>query len=260
MRSDRPSITARWVAAQRTRLHNRRPASPAGDAAAELRLYRGFGRLLGLAPMRPTAMAMRTSFIDDEVVDALAGGIDQIVIVGAGYDGRALRFSTPGVRWFEVDHPATQPDKQRRLAAAGASTDAISFLAVDLLRDDLSAALDVAGHAADRPTLFICEGLFTYLPNPVGAQLCTTLRARAAAGSGLTANFLVIARRSHPGMMTVLDGVLGRIGEHRQGIYGIDDAQDMLANTGWSPRRQQTSASNPLAGRSHLLLVAADPA
>jgi O-methyltransferase involved in polyketide biosynthesis len=62
------------------------------------------------------------------VVDAIDRGVKQVVILGAGYDGRALRFRTPGVRFFEVDHPATQIDKLRRLAALGVSVAGISFV------------------------------------------------------------------------------------------------------------------------------------
>jgi hypothetical protein len=55
-------------------------------------------------------------------VSALEAGIDQVVVVGAGYDGRALRYSRPGVRWFEVDHPDTQADKRERRLLVGLRT------------------------------------------------------------------------------------------------------------------------------------------
>ena len=65
----------------------------------------------------------RTVFFDDAVLDAIDRGVKQVVILGAGYDGRALRFRTPGVQFFEVDHPATQVDKLRRLAYLGVASD-----------------------------------------------------------------------------------------------------------------------------------------
>jgi hypothetical protein len=51
-------------------------------------------------------MRTRTEFVDAETANALSKGIDQIVILGAGYDGRALRFG-PSARWIEVDRPLT---------------------------------------------------------------------------------------------------------------------------------------------------------
>ena len=63
------------------------------------------------------SLIARTRFFDDRVLAALSAGIRQVVILGAGYDDRALRFRSPGVRFFELDHPATQADKARRLRA-----------------------------------------------------------------------------------------------------------------------------------------------
>jgi methyltransferase (TIGR00027 family) len=126
-----------------TRAKLDRPELPTGDADAELRLYHS----LGWSPLgrRSTQwrqrMARRTAFFDRASLAALKRGVRQIVILGAGYDGRALRFATPGVTWFEVDHPATQSDKRARLAALGAPTHGIAFVPIDLNRDDLVRSL-----------------------------------------------------------------------------------------------------------------------
>jgi hypothetical protein len=63
----------------------------------------------------------RTRFFDGRVLAAISAGTGQVVILGAGYDDRALRFRSPGVRFFELDHPATQADKARRLRALRAA-------------------------------------------------------------------------------------------------------------------------------------------
>ena len=49
------------------------------------------------------------------------------MIVGAGYDGRALRYGGPGIRWWEVDRAGTQTDKRARLARLGIATDAVGL-------------------------------------------------------------------------------------------------------------------------------------
>ena len=53
-------------------------------------------------------LATRVLCFDDQIAKALDGGIDQVVIVGAGYDTRARRLRREGVRFFEVDHPGTR--------------------------------------------------------------------------------------------------------------------------------------------------------
>src|SRR5262249_10528773 len=113
---------ARFVA--RTRATLDRPEVPTGDAAAERRLYESLGRTpLGRGSGRwHERMARRTAFFDRVTLAALDRGVPQVVIVGAGYDGRPLSFATPGVTWFEVDHPATQTDKRARHSAGGAPT------------------------------------------------------------------------------------------------------------------------------------------
>ena len=59
----------------------------------------------------------RTRFIDDQLIEALQDGIDQIVLLGAGFDCRAYRLSgLEHTRVFEVDHPNTQAAKRRCMA------------------------------------------------------------------------------------------------------------------------------------------------
>src|SRR5271166_5534547 len=110
------SRTSQAVALTRAELD--RPHSPAGDPAAQRRLCAG----MTLEPpswLRPSIEA-RTRFVDEQVQAAISAGVRQIVICGAGYDDRALRFKSEGVRFFELDHPVTQADKlQRLLAIAG---------------------------------------------------------------------------------------------------------------------------------------------
>src|SRR5262249_28815188 len=136
VKSDAPSLTAAGVALARASFD--RPAAPTGDPDAELQLARSLladwtreprDRREGSGFVR--FLEVRTRFFDEAVVRAIDAGTHQIVILGAGYDARALRFRTPGVRFFEVDHPATQRDKRDRLHETGASTDGITFVAAD---------------------------------------------------------------------------------------------------------------------------------
>src|ERR1035441_5888448 len=113
-----PSVTARHVAAHR--LGFTRVPAPYGDPAADDALAADVaaGREAPLNRMHDY-LAARTAFFDRIVVAAIGRGVRQIVVGAAGYDGRALRYAKPGVRWFEVDHPATQRDKLTRLERLG---------------------------------------------------------------------------------------------------------------------------------------------
>jgi methyltransferase (TIGR00027 family) len=186
MRTDGASRTALGVAARRLALP--RPSSPTGDPQAEERLAR---HLIEGAPVPAGSgqftgwIAARTKFFDAEVMAALAAHMPQIVIVGAGYDGRALRFRAPGVQFFELDHPLTQRDKRERLAVIGVRSDDVVFVSADFILDDVGKALEAARHVATRPTLFICEGVLRYLPEDAIQSLMQRLAQRAAPGSAL---------------------------------------------------------------------------
>lgn len=145
--------------------------------------------------MRPAAgerltthLTVRTRFFDRQVLDAIADGVQQIVVLGAGYDDRALRFRAPGVRYFEVDHPSTQRDKRRRLGRIGVSAGEISLISVDFRDDDLAAALEGAVHDRSKSTLFLCEGLLIYLNLNVTVRLLEATRSCAAADSRFAAS------------------------------------------------------------------------
>jgi methyltransferase (TIGR00027 family) len=114
----RPSRTSQAVALVRAQMP--RPSSPEGDPDAQELLCRGM-RPTSAYRLRPQILA-RTRFFDDQVMGAISAGVSQVVICGAGYDDRALRFRSTGVRFFELDHPATQTDKARRLRAITSGT------------------------------------------------------------------------------------------------------------------------------------------
>ena len=111
-----------------------------------------------LAFSRVTAdlMALRTATIDAAVRTAMARGTQQVVILGAGLDGRAWRMpELAGVRVYKVDHPATQALKRSRLAALPSPIAGVTFVPLDFERERLDAALAQAGHDRTRPTCWI---------------------------------------------------------------------------------------------------------
>jgi methyltransferase (TIGR00027 family) len=182
------SRTAQGVAVVRAGFPDR-PHTPDGDPHAQRRLCKGMRS--GRASLLREHLLARTRFFDAAVLDALGRGIDQVVIVGAGYDDRALRFRSPGVRFFELDQPATQADKRRRVERLGEDAGGLVFVAADFGRDSVADLLAAAGHDRSRPTLFVCEGLVIYLEESEILELLEALASRSAAGSELAVSLAV---------------------------------------------------------------------
>lgn len=160
-----------------------RPATPNGDLDGEHRLYRGVAGSSAVLPAGHRGdLHLRTRVVDAEVARAIGRGTDQIVLLGAGYDGRALRFAAESVRWFEVDSAALLADKRRRLSALGLAPAGVTWVGLNVEIEDLSAALGAAGHNASRPSLFVAESVLVETTLAVSATVCSTLRT--AGGSG----------------------------------------------------------------------------
>jgi methyltransferase (TIGR00027 family) len=168
----------------------------------------------------------RTRWFDDVTLRSIADGIHQVVIVAAGYDCRALRFRTPGVRFIELDHPATQADKRRILREMGTDVTGVSYAAADFTVDDVGAALGAAGHSATAATLFLVEGLLVYLPEEVIVSLLTTLRTRAAPTSRMA---LSISR----GGSSEFQSRVAALGEHARSGFDEEAARTLLSRCGW---------------------------
>ena len=177
-----PSRTSQAVAMIRAELE--RPCSPDGDPLAQTTLCAGFP-FTPPQRLRPS-IAARTKFFDEQVIAAISAGVRQVVICGAGYDDRALRFRTPGVSFIELDHPGTQLDKERRLREMNA--EGLALGTIDFSTDDVAAVLASCGHDAMSPSLFICEGLLVYLDAATCDRLLAGLASRAAEGSVLAAS------------------------------------------------------------------------
>ena len=109
---------------------------------------------------------VRTKYIDAVFKQALVEQFDQILIFGAGFDTRALRFQDAmgNTNVFELDVPLTQQAKigqyeKRHLAIP----ENLTFIAIDFDKESLSTKLNEAGFSKNQRSLFILEGLVMYL-------------------------------------------------------------------------------------------------
>ena len=184
MKDGTASHTARSVAAHR--LEYERVAADHGDPAADQALTADVAGGQEPTPGRMHEyLRARTAFFDPTVVNALDRGVRQVVIGGAGYDGRALRYARPGVAWFELDHPSTQADKVERVARLDLEYGHVRFIAADFTADPIAEPLLAAGLDPARPTLFLLEGVAVYLERPVVERVARRLprRSRPTAAS-----------------------------------------------------------------------------
>jgi methyltransferase (TIGR00027 family) len=260
MRMNMPSRTSQVVALTRASLD--RPHSQEGDPDAQRRLCKD---MKFTAPdwVLPSIEA-RTRFVDDQVVRAISSGTRQIVICGAGYDDRALRFRTSGVRFFELDHPATQGDKARLLQSIGAGAQGVTLAETDFRRDDVGQVLHEAGHDARLPTLFICEGLLVYLDRRTCEALLAALARRAAAGSALVVSMATHADGLDSGEVASAANARRRTGDAEpwQTILPVAEHLALVEQAGWTVTTTQWSpvpATDVTDGRRSLLAVAERP-
>jgi methyltransferase (TIGR00027 family) len=183
---------------------------------------------LAYARVSSDLMALRTSAIDAAVRTAVARGTPQIVILGAGMDGRAWRMpELAGARVFEVDHPATQAFKRRHVDALGHAIASVTFVSVDFEHESLGAALARAGHDATHPTCWIWEGVVMYLTPDVVMSTLSNIAARSAAGSTLIVNYHTTMRS---GLVRLL---LRMVGEPVRSKWSPEEMADALRAVGF---------------------------
>jgi methyltransferase (TIGR00027 family) len=148
------------------------------------------GVSLSFAGRLADILALRTLAIDTALRDAITRGARQLVILGAGYDGRAWRMEElRGVKVFEVDHPATQADKRSRVPGLPTPMGAVSFVPVDFERETIEQPLERAGHDASRMTCWIWEGVVMYLTADALRGTLRDIARRSAPGSTLILNY-----------------------------------------------------------------------
>jgi methyltransferase (TIGR00027 family) len=108
-------------------------------------------------------IALRSRYAEDILAAAVAEGVSQYVVLGAGLDTFAYRNGL-GVHVFEVDHPATQAWKRERLQAAGITPpDALEFVAADFERQSTEEALAATRFDPGRPACVAWLGVTVYL-------------------------------------------------------------------------------------------------
>ena len=128
----------------------------------------GKGYLERSAPGFYWYFQVRTKHLDAILEKTINTGIEQLVILGAGYDSRPYRFKEKlnGIRVFEVDFPGTLSSKKQKLLKLYRSLpNHVRYIPIDFNSQSIKDVLLENGYEADKKTFFIWEGVSYYLSN-----------------------------------------------------------------------------------------------
>jgi len=180
-------------------------------------------------------VVVRTRFLDEQVLEAAANGCRQFVLLGAGLDTRAFRLDWPaGAYMFELDLPDVLGFKENVLRDSGAvARCARTAISTDLL-GAWPEALTSGGFRADRPAMWVAEGLLIYLTPEQNDTLLREVTKLSAAGS-----VLALTLRTHSDREPVIDQSMAE-GPTREPTFRTmwksrapDDPAGWLEEHGW---------------------------
>ncbi len=203
MRKSQSSLTAAGIAIARA-AESERPADericydPFAKLFVPAWMYRAFGFFIktGYAEWRGPGvngfLVARDRYIDDVLQTFLDEGLQQLVVLGAGYDSRAYRFDLQErVKTFEVDHSATQADKLAKLQAIlGKVPGHVTYVPIDFNTQTLQARLLESGYDPRRKTLFIWQGVSMYLTCEAVDSTLAFVVNHSGAGSAIVFDYI----------------------------------------------------------------------
>ena len=148
--------------------------------------------LLRASPAYANVIA-RTCYTEDALNAALSEGVNQYVLIGAGYDSYALRRPADAqeLEVFEVDHPATQAMKKQRLSELGVAVDDKNhFIASDLGQETIGSALSGSNYKSREPAFLSWLGVTMYLTREANMATLGSVAQCCASGSLLVFSYV----------------------------------------------------------------------
>ena len=202
---------------------------------------RGPMALAGSPAELTTFVLCRHRAFDDQLAAALDAGVEQVVILGAGYDTRAWRFAEQlrGRPVWEVDFPATA---QRKMRLARTHVDELPHtnlhrVGVDFERQSFADRLAAEGFVVGARTFFVWEGVSMYLTRRAVKESLDTMRGLGGPGSELAVDFWYLVdardaasfvRRMQPNLLALL-GEPVLFGIHPEDLAAFLERQGILA-------------------------------
>jgi methyltransferase (TIGR00027 family) len=220
----------------------------------------------------PMALGLRSSVVvrsrlaEDEWAQAMARGVRQYVVLGAGLDTSTLRHPDAPGQMFEVDLPSTQAWKRQRMQEAGIGVPPrLHWVPVDFETVHLAQGLALAGFDATQPAFFSWLGVTMYLEP---AAVIDTLRfvAGCAKGSAILFEYALPLEQLPAMVRTVMQQVTRQLAAHGEpwkAFFDTDALTAELAAMGFSAHHgfgPEALNQRYLAQRSDGLRVGSGPA
>jgi methyltransferase (TIGR00027 family) len=187
-------------------------------------------------------MAVRSRYVEDRLAEAVARGVTQYVVLGAGLETFAYRNPFPELRVFEVDFPATQEWKRALLAkAAIAVPEEMTFVPLDFEHMTLSEGLAGAGFDAREPAFFGWLGVVPYLTLEAFRSTLGTI-AQLPAGSAVSFDYALTRETLSPQGRTAFDKLTRRVaaaGEPFRLLFTPETLELELRRTGFQRFEQR---------------------
>jgi methyltransferase (TIGR00027 family) len=184
------------------------------------------------------SLVVRSRVAEDELARAVADGVRQYVVLGAGLDTFAYRNPFPRLRVFEIDHPSTQAWKRGCLDQAGIAVPAsLTFAPVDFEEGGtLAEGLAAAGFDRAAPACFSWLGVTMYLREEAVFDTLSWI-AGSAPGSSVTFDFRVPLDQLNPVERTVTETIMQRVAEAGEpwiSAFDPETLRDRLVEIGFA--------------------------
>lgn len=125
----------------------------------------------------------------DRVIERAVGQVDQLVVMGAGYDMRAYeKLQRKNLSFFELDQPSVQAHKLATLESSGIASEHVTFVSVDFTNENAMQRLIESGFDTSKKTLFLWEGVTLYLSEADVRKTMRDIHNTATGGSVLLAD------------------------------------------------------------------------
>ena len=196
----------------------------------------------------------RTRFIDDLIKKSAASGVEQYVILGAGYDSRAHRLELPSsLRIFEVDQPEVQARKRSKLPKELPNLESITYVAVDFSHQSLTEQLMDAGFDQSKSTVFTLEGVSQYITKEAFDSMIKEMAALTQKANSiffvsyaselLNKNPEACFGKGYPNAekrAKLITYGSAKVGEPWISFYGAEEIESVLSKNGYSIKENVT--------------------
>ena len=191
-------------------------------------------------PWYRTQFVLRNRLAEDELAEAVSRGLKQYVILGAGLDSFAYRKRDlmRSLHVYEVDHPASQTWKRRRVAELGLEAPtSLHYAPIDFERQSLTDGLIAAGLDRSEVTFFSWLGVTQYLTRDAIQRTLREIAAISTAGTTLVIGFIAPASSlsddDAPALIESVE-VAARVGEPWLSFFTSTEMQEQLIQAGFS--------------------------